>query len=261
MQEQSRSLSRPLIIVIVLVFLAMVAGLYYLAVLRVQGKDYDAASANVEMMIAKATEFEALNENNALGPATVTKLQLANATQIVAAYNEALEQLRNSPAVTRNDTVAKAYAEVRQAAEEYGQTSEDFVVTLLAFSTIKQSCNIMLSQLSSITSLASLQSASTDCKQAVEDHASVPLKEFNDKYFLTYHENAKNLLDALETYYTAAESGADTQKQKAQELITSSIASIKTLNDDKEDYMLIANSDSPVESLKKLQAVIKKERS
>lgn len=229
----------------------IVSAFVYLNLVRTPDSKYDEANKHVSSLITYASDFKTLGEGDVLNPSKVTTDQLNDAKTKAKAYSSALADLKNTAVISKDAQVAAAYKNAEKAVTDYSTSTTNMVVTVEALATIKRECNLLLDKAASITTFDELKAAGDGCDKALKKYTSVPLKEFNDDYFVPYHEQVKKLLDGVWTYYTAPTLSERTQADKD---VVAAIAAIDELNTN--TTAEIKNSDNPLESLNTLRAAI-----
>lgn len=237
------------------VLLSLGAVLYF-TVFRLQDSEYDTAGKQIDIMVAKVAAFE--SAGGVLFPESLTEAKAKEAKSITNDYKAAVAELEKSRVITNDSEIAKSYGDMRTSVTRYGESSAGMVQTVVAVANIKQQCNDLLNQIPSLKTLDAFNEAGATCKAMLDTYTSVPLADFNSSYFLSYRQEVKDVIAALDTYYTAGQNRDTATQQKAQVSLTAAMASVAELNNN--TTALISNTANPAEDLKKLSALIDKRR-
>ena len=277
--EQPSSSHKGLIItalsVVTVAFITAGSLLYWYFGLRVADIEYEKASAIVDVMITDAEELqESKSSLDKESPSLVTTAsviptdtradfarvlkKLSEAKEKAAEYLYSQEALQRSMILKKDESVKAVYDANKKAINEYGVSSDLMYRTTYIFFTVLQYCVVGTNDSSSegITTLEAYDQEVKLCEDYLENHDTVPAKEFNETIYVPYRSlllalitNTRTLLEEppyTEVWNQALKNIEETG-QEAKEIDTSEVQSID-------------NSQNPKSQLEKVKAKIEERR-
>lgn len=206
-------------------------GFYYWQVVRVPDGDYQQAAASIDKLAADMTDIGqntgdwSLLHTDASKSTVITagvmKTTLASSTstsssslgglfgttakesttvqQKLQDFTALLNTLQSSRVFTQDAVVKKAFSDANKKITTYQSQWSDIAGTAVTMYNIHTQCKAAGDQLNTMTTSQIYDKYDTvmqGCTQAVQQNATVPLKEFNDKYYAQYYSDGNKFLSS-----------------------------------------------------------------
>ncbi|MEO8863073.1 MAG: hypothetical protein ABI354_02000 [Candidatus Saccharimonadales bacterium] len=216
LQKPRRGLKIALITIASLLIIAALGLAVFYFIIRTPDSKYDAAAKDLQTMKTSAEAIRNLKINGPQAADFETSPQYSTVRQNAAAYADALTKLQNGPVLKKDIQVKLAYADNKALIEPYGQSTLDMTDTLVTYQNVNTTCLQDLNKgITYQTTRRTLDSTFSNCKKLISDHPTVPMKAFNDGYYVKYVAVVKRIIDGAYAYADSLDSGIPSDELRA----------------------------------------------
>lgn len=238
----------------VLLFMVASFGVYYFFI-RIPDSEYQKAISHIDIMSSNAVNIQNFGKQisaDQLEGANLKKLE--SSKKEVAQYQENLKQLQQLSVLKNDSAVKDAYNSHRKRIEEYGPSSANLITAMTVLAEITDRCNKMTQKFESIRTSAEFDVIARDCQTYTQNHPSVPIKDFNDSFYVVYRAQTLEFLSALHDLLVLVDKNEQdpTVGNKAVTRVQAAIAALKDKDAQRQRFN-IKNTLNPQDQLKSVR--------
>jgi hypothetical protein len=257
-EKKSKRGNAVLITCLCVIFVPLIAALVYYFVIRVPDSEFVKASAITDAMIASAKKMAQLGKNNS-GTLSETKvIDINEESKELTVYKANLKKLQESAVLQKDGDVKTTYDVNKKRIEDYATSTSDWLDTVGAYANISQKCIDGFNNMNDIKVIADYDAKIKGCSDYINSHKTVPMKDFNDNFYVQYRGGMLDYIAAARVYFKAILDNDTVASEKAKTQVLATAKEFQNAGNGK-DFNL-ENTLNPSEQLINLRSTINKRK-